>query len=309
VQVRGDAYRRQLDLLAAANAARVEMRGQVAPRPVGLMLGLECTLHPLLTNRVYREISQLSLAERVAAMSDPQFKARVLAADAAQQGSKPGGRIIDEFGRMFELGDPPDYEPDAASSIAHRAEREGRGALDFAYDMLLRNGGRSFLYLPFLNYADGTLDAVGEMLAHPNTVIGLADGGAHLGTICDASFPTTLLTLWARDRDRGRLDLPFAIQRQTRSTARTVGLLDRGVLAPGYRADVNVIDFEHLTARRPVMRHDLPAGGKRLVQPADGYVATLVAGEITYENGEARDPLPGRLIRGPQRAPANGATR
>jgi N-acyl-D-aspartate/D-glutamate deacylase len=140
-------------------------------------------------------------------------------------------------------------------------------------------------------------------------VIGLADGGAHLGTICDASFPTTLLTLWARDRDRGRLDLPFAIQRQTRSTARTVGLLDRGVLAPGYRADVNVIDFEHLTARRPVMQHDLPAGGKRLVQPADGYVATLVAGEVTYENGEARDPLPGRLIRGPQRSPTNGAAR
>ena len=174
---------------------------------------------------------------------------------------------------------------------------------------MLRNGGRSFLYIPFLNYVDGNLDAVGEMLAHPNTVIGLADGGAHLGTICDASFPTTLLTLWTRDRDRGRLDLPFAIQRQTRSTARTVGLLDRGVLAPGYRADVNVIDFEHLTARRPVMQHDLPAGGKRLVQPAVGYVATLVAGEVTYENGEARGPLPGQLIRGPQRAPANGASR
>ena len=304
VQVRGDAYRRQLELLAEANADGVPMTAQVAPRPVGLMLGLECTLHPLLTNRAYREIATLPLAERVAAMADPEFKARVLAADEAQRdGAKIGSRVIDNFERMFELGDPPDYEPDAAASIAARAAREGRSALDLAYDVLLRDGGRSFLYLPFLNYADGNLDAVGEMLAHPNTVIGLADGGAHLGTICDASFPTTLLTLWARDRDHGRLELPFAVQRHTSATARTVGLLDRGVLAPGYRADVNVIDFEHLRARPPEMLHDLPAGGKRLVQSAEGYVATLVAGEITYENGEACGPLPGRLVRGGQPAP------
>ena len=302
-QVRGDTYRRQLDLLSDANAAGVVMRGQVAPRPVGLMLGLECTLHPLLTNRAYREISQLPLAERVAAMSDPQFKARVLAADAAQHGSKPGGRIIDEFARMFELGDPPDYEPDPASSIAARAAREGRSALDLAYDLLLGDGGRSILDLPFLNYADGNLDAVGEMLAHPHTVVGLGDGGAHLGTICDASFPTTLLTLWVRDRDRQRLELSFAVQRHTSATARTVGLLDRGVLAPGYRADVNVIDFDRLRARRPEIHHDLPAGGRRLLQAADGYVATLVKGEITYENGEAAGALPGRLVRGAQGEP------
>jgi len=310
VQVRGDGWRRLLDLLSAANADGVKMTGQVAPRAVGLVLGLQCTLHPLLTNPVYREISARTLSERVAAMADPSFKETVLAADASQRDdSKLGGRLIHAFHRMYELGDPPDYEPDAASSIAARAEREGRRALDLAYDVLLRDGGRSFLYLPSLNYADGNLDAVGEMLAHPNTVIGLADGGAHVGTICDASFPTTLLTLWARDRERGRLDLPFAVQRHTSATARTVGLLDRGVLAPGYRADVNVIDFERLTARRPEMVHDLPAGGKRLVQSADGYVATIVAGEITYENGETRGPLPGRLVRGPQSAPINGATR
>ena len=285
------------------------MTGQVAPRAVGLVLGLQCTLHPLLTNPVYREISDRSLSERVAAMADPHFKEKVLAADASQRDdSKLGGRLIHAFRRMYELGDPPDYEPDASSSIAARAEREGRSALDLAYDVLLRDGGRSFLYLPSLNYADGNLDAVGEMLAHPNTVIGLADGGAHVGTICDASFPTTLLTLWARDRERGRLDLPFAVKRHTSATARAVGLLDRGVLAPGYRADVNVIDFERLTARRPEMVHDLPAGGKRLVQSAEGYVATTVAGEITYENGETRGPLPGRLVRGPQSAPINGAT-
>jgi N-acyl-D-aspartate/D-glutamate deacylase len=310
VQVRGDGWRRLLDLLSAANADGVKMTGQVAPRAVGLVLGLQCTLHPLLTNPVYREISARTLSERVAAMTASSFKAKVLAADASQRDdSKLGGRLIHAFHRMYELGDPPDYEPDAASSIAARAEREGRSALDLAYDVLLRDGGRSFLYLPSLNYADGNLDAVGEMLAHPNTVIGLADGGAHVGTICDASFPTTLLTLWARDRERGRLDLPFAVQRHTSATARAVGLLDRGVLAPGYRADVNVIDFERLTARRPEMVHDLPAGGKRLVQCADGYVATIVAGEITYENGETRGPLPGRLVRGPQSAPINGATR
>jgi N-acyl-D-aspartate/D-glutamate deacylase len=310
VQVRGDGWRRLLDLLSAANADGVKMTGQVAPRAVGLVLGLQCTLHPLLTNPVYREISDRTLSERVAAMADPSFKEKVLAADASQRDdSKLGGRLIHAFHRMYELGDPPDYEPDAESSIAARAEREGRRALDLAYDVLLRDGGRSFLYLPSLNYADGNLDAVGEMLAHPNTVIGLADGGAHVGTICDASFPTTLLTLWARDRERGRLDLPFAVQRHTSATARTVGLLDRGVLAPGYRADVNVIDFERLTVRQPEMVHDLPAGGKRLVQSADGYVATIVAGEITYENGETRGPLPGRLVRGPQSAPINGATR
>src|SRR2546429_1112203 len=239
VQVRGDGWRHLLDLLSAANADGVTMTAQVAPRAVGLLLGLQCTLPPLLTNRAYREIAALPLAERVAVMADPRFKETVLAADAAQRDdSKLGGRLIQAFHKMYELGDPPDYEPDPASSIAARAERDGRGALDLAYDVLLRDGGTSFLYLPSLNYSDGNLDAVGEMLAHPNTVVGLADGGAHVGTICDASFPTTLLTLWARDRDRGRLALPFAVQRHTRDTARTVGLRDRGVLAPGYRADV-----------------------------------------------------------------------
>jgi N-acyl-D-aspartate/D-glutamate deacylase len=314
VQVRGNTYQRQLELLERANADGVVMAGQVAPRPVGLMLGLECTLHPLLTNHVFREISGRPLAEQVAVMADPGFKQRVLEADAAQRNAlgtaaKPGIRIIDDFQRIYELGDPPDYEPDPTSSLAARAEREGRAALDLAYDLLIADRGRTILYLPFLNYADGNLDAVGEMLAHPNTVVGLGDGGAHLGTICDASFPTTLLTLWVRDRDRARLELPFAVQRHTSATARTVGLLDRGVLAPGYRADVNLIDFEHLTARRPEVVHDLPAGGRRLVQQAEGYVATIAAGEVTYQNGEAAGPLPGRLVRGGQPGPSGGVPR
>jgi N-acyl-D-aspartate/D-glutamate deacylase len=304
LQVRGDTWRRQLELLDAANADGVAMTAQVAPRAVGLLLGLQCTLNPFLTNPVYREIAALPLAEQVAVMVDPGFKARVLeAAAAAARSDRLGGRLIQSLHTMYELGDPPDYEPDPATSIASRAERAGIDPFDLAYDLMLADGGQAFLYLPMLNYADGNLDAAGEMLAHPHTVIGLADGGAHVGTICDASFPTTLLAHWGRDRDRGRLGLPFLVHRQTQATARAVGLLDRGVLAPGYRADVNVIDFDALSARRPTMRHDLPAGGKRLVQQADGYVATVVAGQVTYEHGAEAGPLPGRLVRGPQPAP------
>jgi N-acyl-D-aspartate/D-glutamate deacylase len=308
LQTKRDSWRRQLELLDEANAADVPMRAQVAPRAVGLLLGLECTLHPLLTNEVYREIAALPLAERVATLSDPAFRARVIEEDHADRG-KRGGRMLGGFDHMFELDDPPDYEPQPSSSIEARARREGRDPFELAYDIMLRDGGHGFLYRPVLNYDDGNLDAAGEMLAHDHTVVGLGDGGAHVGTICDASFPTTLLALWGRDRDHGRLPLEFLIERQTRATARTVGLLDRGVIAPGYRADVNVVDADRVVARRPEIRHDLPAGGRRLVQRADGYVATIAVGEVTYENGEAAGPLPGRLIRGPQAAPTEGGAR
>ena len=304
VQTRGDGWRHQLDLLGAANRDGIAMTAQVAPRAVGLLLGLQCTLHPLLTNPVYREIAALPLEEQVEVMLDPAFKARALAADASARGEdRLGGRLLQGFARMSIVQDPPDYEPDADSSIAAMAARAGRDPLELVYDLLLEDDGRALLYVPLLNYGDGNLDAAGEMLEHPNTIVGLGDGGAHVGTICDASFPTTLLTLWGRDRDHGRLDLPFLVHRQTQATAQAVVLFDRGVLAPGYRADVNVIDFDRLTARKPEMRYDLPAGGRRFVQPADGYVATLVAGNVTYERGVAQGPLPGRLVRGPQPAP------
>ena len=307
LQTKRDSWRRQLELLAEANAAGVTMRAQVAPRAVGLLLGLECTLHPLLANPVYREIAALPLAERVAVMSEPEFRARVKEADEAAR-SGPGGRMLGGFDHMFELGDPPDYEPQPDASIEARARRDGRDPFDLAYDILLADGGRGFLYRPVLNYDDGNLDAAGEMLAADHTVVGLGDGGAHVGTICDASFPTTLLALWGRDRNHGRLPLEFLVHRQTEATARTVGLLDRGVLAPGYKADVNVIDVDRLVARRPEVRYDLPSGGKRFVQRADGYVATVKAGAVTYEHGAATGPLPGRLLRGAQPAP-EGATR
>ena len=315
-QVHGDGWRRQLDLLTQANADGVAMAAQVAPRPIGVLLGLQCTLHPFVTNPVVRGVADRPLAERVRVMADPAVRERVLATERAARDERAAsgrpGRLIHALDRMYELGDPPDYEPDPATSVSARAARDGVDPLDLSYDLMLGDGGRAFLYLPLLNYADGDLDAAGEMLAHPHTVVGLADGGAHVGSICDASFPTTLLSHWGRDRERGRMGLPFLVHRQTQATARTVGLLDRGVLAPGYRADVNVIDAGALVARRPQMRHDLPAGGKRLVQGADGYVATLVAGEVTYEHGEEAGPLPGRLVRGPQPAAATtppGGTR
>ncbi len=305
-QSTNDSWRRQLELLTEANADGVTMTAQAAPRPVGLLLGLQCTLHPLLGNPVFKEIADRRRHEQVVAIGDPEFRRRLL---DANRGRPDGTRILQNFARMYELGEPPDYEPDPATSVAARAEREGREPLSLACDLLCAADGQALLYVPFLNYRDGNLDAVGEMLAHPNVVVGLADGGAHVGTICDASFPTTLLTLWGRDRDHGRFPLEYLVARHTSATARTVGLLDRGVLAPGYRADVNVIDFDRLRAHRPEVRFDLPAGGKRLVQTADGYIATLAAGEVTYERGVATQALPGRLVRGSQPAPTAGGSR
>jgi N-acyl-D-aspartate/D-glutamate deacylase len=299
-----DSWRQVLAAIEAANADGVAMRAQVAARPVGVLLGLECTLNPLMTNPVYQEVAGLPLAERVRALADPGMKERVLAADAAHKDrTKLGGGLINRWPTMFELGDPPEYEPDPSSSLAARAEREGTSPQDLVYELLLRDGGHSLLYMPFLNYADGNLDAVGEMLRHPCAVPGLSDGGAHAGTICDVSFPTTLLAHWGRDRSHGRMEIPFLVERQARATAEAVGLLDRGVLAPGYRADVNLIDLEGLRLHRPEVRHDLPAGGRRLIQRADGYVATIVAGTVIQEGGAATGALPGRLIRGAQPAP------
>jgi N-acyl-D-aspartate/D-glutamate deacylase len=304
--VKPDHYRAILDRITAMNEDGLVVRGQVAARGVGLLLGLQCTLNPFMTNPVYREIAALPAGEQARIMADPGFKERVLAAATDQRDrSKLGGRLIGRFELMFELGDPPDYEPDPSTSVAARAAREGRAPEDLAYDLIVADAGRAFLYLPTLNYAGGNLDAAGEMLAHPYTVPGLGDGGAHVGTICDGSFPTTLLAHWGRDRERGRLELPYLVQRHCRDTARTVGLLDRGVLAPGYKGDVNVVDFDRLRVRRPEMHFDLPANGKRLLQRAEGYVHTIVNGVDVYRDGDATGELPGRLVRGARPAPGS----
>jgi len=299
-----EGYRQVLDRIDAARADGLAITAQVGTRAVGLLFGLQCTLHPFLNNPVFAEIASLPVPEQARIMGDEGFKARLLEAAGGDKVRKLGGGLIGRFEAMYELGDPPDYEPDASQNIAARAAREGRAVEDYVYDLLVADQGRTLLYLPALNFAGGTLDAVGEMLAHPHTVPGLSDGGAHVGTICDGSFPTTMLTLWGRDRDHGRLDLPYLVRQHCWDTARTVGLEDRGVLAPGYRADLNVVDFENLHARRPEVRYDLPAGGRRLLQRADGYLHTVVAGAETYRDGEPTGALPGRLVRGQQPAPA-----
>ncbi len=295
-----ESFRSVLARIDRARADGLAITAQVSARAIGLLLGLPCTLNPFMNNPVFAEIAHLPVAEQARAMTEEGFKARVLEAAAGDKVRKLGGGLIQRFEVMFELCDPPDYEPQPADSIAARASREGRDALEFAYDLLASGDGMTLLYLPALNFAGGSLDAVEIMLRHQHTVPGLGDGGAHVGTICDGSFPTTLLAHWGRDRQHGRIDLPFLVQRQCRDTARTVGLFDRGVLAPGFRADLNVIDFDQLRARRPEVRYDLPAGGRRLVQRADGYQHTFVAGREVMRNGEPMGALPGRLIRGPQ---------
>jgi N-acyl-D-aspartate/D-glutamate deacylase len=302
-----DAFRSWLDHITMANADGLKMTGQVAARAVGLILGLECTLNPFLTNPVYSEIADLPHANKVALLREPEFSDRLLAASGAESRAKLGGNLIARFDLLFEMTDEPDYEPSPNDSIAAHAARAGVAPEKYALDAMINNGGRhdgkGLLYLPFLNYVDGNLDGVQEMLQHPHTVPGLGDGGAHVGTICDGSFPTTLLAYWGRDRRRGTLPLPYLVQQHCRDTARTVGLFDRGVLAPGYRADINVVDYDGLRLRKPEIVPDLPAGGKRLLQRADGWTHTIVAGIETYNNGEATSALPGRLVRGAQPAP------
>ena len=296
--VQGHRWERLLELLERANAEGVAMTGQAAARAIGILLGLQCTMQPFLGNPVMAELAGRAAAEQARTMADPDFRARVLAA------AEGGAGFLGMGDRMFELGDPPDYEPDPSTSLAARARREGRSLAEVVYDVVAADEGRTLIYLPIINWIDERLDAVGAMLGHEHTVPGLSDGGAHVGTICDASFPTTLLSHWGRDRAEGRLPLPFLVRRQSRDTARAVGLFDRGVLAPGYRGDCNLIDFDALRARRPEVHHDLPAGGRRLLQRADGYVATVKGGQVTYEGGSPTEALPGRLVRGARPAPA-----
>ena len=298
-----DGWKKLMARVAESNKSGVPIRGQVAPRAIGIMLGLSATLNPLMGHETYAAIHKLPLAERVRLMRDPAFKAKLLL-DAPGERFERMKRLIGRFDRLYWLGDTPNYEPTHEDSIAGMAEAQQRAPFEVIYDLLLRDEGRALLYTPFANYMDGNLDACGEMMQHPDTVPGLGDGGAHVGTICDASYPTYLLTHWGRDRKRGNLlPLEWLVSRQTRDTARVMGLHDRGVLAPGMRADINVIDFDRLQLHMPFMVNDLPAGSARLNQLATGYLATLVNGQVTYRNGEATDALPGRLLRGAQPAP------
>ncbi len=284
-------WRSLRDRIAAAAASGLPVRGQVGARAIGVLLGLQATLHPFLLSRAYRELGRPALPELVAALRDPALRSTIVAELAGQRVG-----LLTDFDRMFELGEPPDYEPPATRSVGAMARRAGVEPAEVVYDVLLADEGRGFLYYPLHNWVDGSLDDVHDMLGDPHLVPGLADGGAHVGTICDASNTTTLLAYWARDRDPG-LPLEWVVARQCRAAAEVVGLLDRGLLRPGLRADLNVVDHERLRLGAPFMAYDLPAGGRRLLQRAEGYLHTFVAGEETYTGGEATGALPGRLVR------------
>jgi N-acyl-D-aspartate/D-glutamate deacylase len=277
----------------------------VAQRPAGLLLGWESTAHPFLFHAPWRQIAQLPPKERLAKLADPAFREAMLN-DHPDLSKLPMAAVVAMAGfhMMFPLGDPPEYEPAPERSLAAIAAREGRQPREIAYDVMMERDGKGLIYLPLLGYAGGSLEAIREMMVHPQAVFGLSDGGAHCGLICDASMPTFLLTHWARDRQRGeRIPLEQVVAAQTRRTARFYGLEDRGLLAPGMKADLNVIDFERLHIHAPEMVYDLPADGRRLVQRVDGYKATVQSGTVTYEDGEPTGALPGRLVRGPQPAP------
>ena len=290
-------WRKILSRIEGAVSSGLVMRGQVAPRPIGVLMGLTTTLTPFTTRPSYMEVSKLPIAERIVALRDPERKARILAEETGP-GFQRLYKMMQGGAKVWLLTDPPNYEPAPEDSFAGMAQTNGQDAWSMIYDAMLGDEGKAILYMPFANYADDNLDCCREMILHDNTVMGLGDGGAHVGTICDASFITTLVTHWGRDRTRGeQIDLPTLIKSQTHDTARAVELSDRGTLEVGMKADVNVIDFDNLRVRSPEIVHDLPAGGARLQQRADGYLATVVNGQVTYENAEPTDALPGRLIR------------
>ena len=275
---------------------------QVFPRPIGLVIGLELSGNPFVLYPSYREIAHLPLVERVAEMRKPEVRERILADKPASDGH-PLIFATQAWDWMFPLDDPPNYEPEPSQSIAARADARGVSPLEEAYDRVLDDDGHAMLLITLANFRDASLDTVAELIRRDDVVLGLGDGGAHYGMICDASFPTYMLAHWARDRASGRLTVAEAVRELTSVPARVAGLADRGRIAVGYKADLNVIDHAALTLHKPVIAYDLPAGGRRLDQTADGYVATVVSGEVIAENGVPTGYLPGKLIRGRQASP------
>ncbi len=291
-----------LRMVGQANRDGLEIRAQVFPRPIGMLFGLELSFHPFRFHPSFREIEELPLSEKVARLRDQEFRARLLT-ERPITDNPLYLTLASDVGDLYPMGDPPNYEPDAATRIGAQAEREKRSPWELALDTLLERDGRGILMMPSSNYVGGNLETVRRMITDPNSLIALGDGGAHYSLICDSSFPTFLLTHWTRDRVEGRLPLPLAVRKLSLDPANAVGLHDRGLIAEGYKADLNIIDLDHLRLHAPHIVYDLPAGGRRLKQNADGYEATIVSGEITYRNGLATGALPGRLVRGAQAAP------
>lgn len=310
----GPLWRNLLDDMERASQEQgVTMRGQVAARPVGVMMGHFGTLSPFMACPSYQQVKRLPRGQWVARLRDPQVRAAILREAGAGAGQGDGELSLlnsaqqQRWEAIFPLSDPPCYEPPPQTSLAAQAQAAGVPPQELAYDLMLRDEGAAMLYLPFANYVDGNLEAVREQLLHAASVPGLSDGGAHVGTICDASFPTTLLQWWGRDRPQGRIPLETLVHKQCRATAEAVGLLDRGLLAPGYKADINVTDLDALRLHSPKIVHDLPAGGKRFLQKVDGIDHTFVSGVEVASNSESLGATPGSLLRGAQPAPAVAA--
>jgi N-acyl-D-amino-acid deacylase len=275
---------------------------QVGVRSAGQLQSLQSSLHPFITHRTYRTFAHLGLEERVARMRDPEVRAQILREGPAVRERMTLG-FVTNFENFFPLSDPPDYEQPKTMSIAERARREGRTPQEVAYDVLLERDGRQIIYMPFF-YHGFSFDGLRKAMMDPDAVLSLSDSGAHCGLICDAGFPSYLLSYWVRDRQRGeRIPLELAVKRQTHDTARLYGLDDRGVLAPGMKADLNVIDFDNLHLHMPEMVFDFPASGRRFIQRVDGYKYTIVSGEVILEDGRPAGAMPGKIVRGPQSAP------
>jgi N-acyl-D-aspartate/D-glutamate deacylase len=294
-------YRRILELCSEANAEGSMLTPQVGSRPTMLLIGHQ-TFHPFTNRPTYQKLADLPLPERVVKLRDPEIRRKILSEKNVETDPRLAVvMMLLEQGlhKVFPLGEPPDYEPSQDKSVKAVAQREGKDPFDLLYDWMLELDGRQLLMLAILSYSEGDLEAMREMLEHPNSAFGLGDGGAHCGAICDASMTTFLLSHWARDRSRGpKLPVEWVVKKMTSDTAALYGLGDRGVLAPGKKADLNVIDFANLNLDLPVLVHDLPAGAPRLIQRAKGYSATIVSGEVTLRDGEATGALPGRVVRG-----------
>ena len=299
-----DGWRNILRTIERANSEGVKLTAQVCGRPIGVLFGLELTNNPFSAHPSFIEIKDLPLDEKLFKLRDGQFRKRLLA-EAPQVENNPFLRQAHaRYHDMYVMQENPDYEPPPSESIASQAMELGLNPLELCLDILTRGEGKDMIYYAFLNYGESSLDPAKEMMEHPNTILGLGDGGAHCGSICDGSFTTHMLTHWTRDRKRGeKLELPWVIKAHCRDTARAVGLNDRGVLAPGYKADINIVDLKKMQLRKPEVHFDLPAGGRRLMQYADGYVATIVNGVPIYLDGESTGARPGRLVRGSKPKP------
>ena len=301
-----DGWRSILGTIEQANKEGINLKAQVCGRPVGVLFGLELTNNPFSAHPSYQAIDHLPLAEKLAKLRDSAFKETLLNEEPQVETNAFMRQVHKRYQDMYLMADEPDYEPSPAKSIAALAAKRGIHPLELCWEILTEGDGRNMIYYCFLNYGEGSLDPAREMMEHPDTILGLGDGGAHCGSICDGSFTTHMLTHWVRDRSRGeKLPLPWVIKAHCHDTAHAVGLYDRGVIAAGYKADINVIDMEKLKLHKPEVHYDLPAGGRRLMQYADGYVATIVSGETIYRNGKATGARPGRLVRGSQPAPVN----